>query len=246
MINVNDSSNRCKSIYWLHVEWPGKSTSNLETLKLQNHKNLRKPRNWENGEEKEKSASEIVARTRRVFTKSILRASQFRKEIDATRYEDVAQGVTKLLRCRHLSPPRKRSLERGWQGPVFLASRIRSGRRWPRTSVALHFCHAPIGRASSSRKWNAIKEPRRSERVSTSMKLLTEKYTREKERSGVSQRFRRRENDRTNDRTRRKKDRWKPQSLEIDFFGSFHTIAIERHFNRNSSVNLTRRSAMLL
>lgn len=43
--------------------------------------------------------------TTRVFTKSILRANRFRKEIDATRYEDVARGVTKLLRYRYLSPP---------------------------------------------------------------------------------------------------------------------------------------------
>ena len=42
-----------------------------------------------------------------VFTKSILRANRFRKEIDATRYEDVARGVTKLLRYRYLSPPRR-------------------------------------------------------------------------------------------------------------------------------------------
>lgn len=68
-----------------------------------------------------------------------------------------------------------------WRILFFSFTRARARDRslgWPRTSLALHFCHAPIERVNSSRKWNAIKEPWEPERESWQSSAKTEERER--------------------------------------------------------------------
>jgi len=129
------------------------------------------------------------------------------------------RALTKPAQCKSRMKP-----WRGDGGPCFSPSHACDRSRWPRTSLALHFCHARIERVSSSRKWNAIKESRRAR-----VRAKTEEREREREADlegldGREREGRRRREGDVEEKREKKRDvrsyRSEPRGLEIGFLAT--------------------------
>lgn len=123
-------------------------------------------------------------------------------------YEDVAQGVTKLLRCGRLSPRERMA------GPCFscLTHTIRP-------TMASDLCCVTL-LPRPDRTGKLIAKVKRNKGATPERESLD---IHETANCGRNTTIRRVLNDSDGERTRRREDRWKPQSLEIDFFASFHS-----------------------